>query len=1049
MAQSRTVTGIVKDNKGIPVPGVSIVEKGNTNNATTDYNGAFTINVKQNSSLIFKSIGFFPREIILGSKSELIIEMTEDVTALNDVVVVGYGTQKKINMTGAVETISSKSFANRPVTSAVALLQGASASLVVSTPGGGNTPGSRPTITIRGQAALTGGATEPLVVIDGIPSSVDDYNTLNPNVIESISVLKDAAASAIYGARAPYGVLVVTTKMGKKNEKAVITYSGNSGIVFPVRTPHTVDSYSFALARNQSQLNGNLAPFFTTAALDIIKDNIDNPGKYTLSQLNPPVNGAWPSVAASYNNNDMMDVWLRPSFRQQHDLSVRGGGEHTTYFVSAALVNQPGNLNYIEDIDNFRRYNLNSGLVTDISDWLKLTYRTRYALSQSIAPMGEFGTGRDRIYAYAYGAWPTTPTMYPTGEYSSISRISTSIGGGDSRLSTHNLDNILALDMKLGKGWTAHVDGDWRIAFNDNQTLRKPVYETGPTGVVALLPGTESSLAKSNTLATYWTLQGYTAYEQSLGKNTFRFQLGAQAEENNARQLSGTTRDLIDPTLPSVAISTGTRTLNDAINTWATQGFFGRFNYDYDKKYLLELNGRYDGSGRYSADSRWGFFPSASLGWNMSSENFWKKIAPVVNHSKLRASYGTVGNQGNSAGYLHIPTMSVGSQSPWIFNGVRLPYVNTPGILNMERTWEKITELNLGLELGFFHNRLTTEFDYFSRDSWDIIGPATPLPATLGTSAPDQNNASLLTTGFDLNIKWSDNISKDWNYSVGLNLGDNRSKVTKYNTTINSIGGFYVGRQIGEIWGYTANRFLNAGDFNASGKPIVDQNQIYSRWNTGDMKYEDLNGDGIINAGTSTVENPGDLRRIGNSTPRYNFGVNLATGYNLKNAGRLDFSIFIQGVGKRDVFMGSSYFYWGAVGTGTSSIETAIYKGKQMDFYRDDKSDPRVLSVLGQNIDSYFPRPYGNSGEGAKNFQTSTKYLLSGAYARLKNVQLNYTLPQDILKSAKISSCSLYVSGENLFVLSHLPSYIDPEFVNGGRTYPETAVFSMGVNIGF
>jgi TonB-linked SusC/RagA family outer membrane protein len=1051
MAQSRTIKGIVKDDKGLTLPGVSVTEKGSKNSTATDENGGFTIAVKPNSILVFTSVGYTSSEVAVGSKTELTVQLKEDITTLNDVVVVGYGTQKKISMTGAVETISSKAFENRPVTSAVQLLQGASASLVVSTPAGGNTPGSRPTITIRGQAALTGGATEPLVVIDGIPSSVDDYNTLNPNVIESISVLKDAASSAIYGARAPYGVLVVTTKMGKKNEKPVITYSGNTGIVFPVRTPNTADSYSFALSRNQAQLNGAAAPYFSTAQLDIIKDNIDNPGKYTLAQLNPVINGAWPGANNSYNNVDMMDVWLKPSMRQQHDLSVRGGGEKTNYFVSAAFVNQPGNLNYIEDIDNFKRYNLNSGLVAEINDWLKLTYRTRYALSQSIAPMGEFASGRDRIYAFAYGAWPTMSVMLPTGEYGSLPRISTSIGAGDSRLNTHNLDNILALDMKLAKGWTAHVDGDWRIAFNDRQDLRIPVYETGPTGVVGLIPGTESSLAKSNTLSTYWTLQGWSAYEHSLDKHNFRLQLGVSAEESNARQLSGTTRDLIDPQLPAVAISTGTRTLNDAINTWATQGFFGKFNYDYDNKYLFQVTGRYDGSGRYSEDSRWGFFPSVSAGWNISRENFWEKIAPVVNYAKLRGSYGTVGNQGNSAGYLHIPTMSVGAQSPWIFNGARLPYVNTPGILNMERTWEKLTEYDIALELGLLNNRLTAEFDYYNRDSWDIIGPATPLPAVLGTGAPEINNAAFVTKGFDLTIKWSDNINKDWNYSVAMNLGDNHSEITKYNTTLNSIGSgaFYVGKQIGEIWGYTANRFLNAGDFDAAGKLLVDQSQFNARWFAGDMKYEDLNGDGKINNGTATVGDSGDQRRIGNSTPRYNYGVNLATGYNLKSAGRLDLSIFIQGVGKRDVFMGSSYYYWGAVGTGTSAIETTIYKGQQMDYYRDEKSDPRVLAVLGQNTDSYFPRPYGNSGEGAKNFQSSTKYLLSGAYTRLKNVQLNYSLPQEVLKTAKINNCSLYVSGENLFVLSKLPSYIDPEFVNGGRAYPQTAVFSMGVNIGF
>lgn len=636
----------------------------------------------------------------------------------------------------------------------------------------------------------------------------------------------------------------------------------------------------------------------------------------------------------------------------------------------------------------------------------------------------------------------------PNGEYSNGPRISTSIGAGNALAKSHRLDNILALDADIVKGWTAHIDGTWRVAFDDNQRLRKPVYETRPSGASSLIPGTESSLTKFTQLETYWTLQGYTAYEHTISKHTFRAQVGVQAEEDNIRQLSGTAKDLFVPELPAIATAAGVRTFNDALSTWATAGLFGRVNYNFDEKYLLELNGRYDGSGRYSRDSRWGFFPSASVGWNMSSEKFWKSILPVVNRSKIRASYGTLGNQGNSAGYLHIPTMSVGSQAGWIINNERLPFVNTPGILNMMRTWEKYTTFDVGLELGFFGNRLTSEFDYFNRRSWDVIGPATPKPSVLGTGAPDVNNAEFVTNGWELQMRWNDIISKNWDYSVGLSLSDAMSHVTKYNTTINSFNGWYPGKEFDEIWGYTVDRFLNKGDFDAGGKLKWDQSRINANWYPGDVKYEDLDGDGKITPGSGTIENPGDLHKIGNSTPRYRFGVNLATGYSFPKAGRIDLSVFFEGIGKRDLFMSGNFFYWGGA-TGGSSVETSTFKGKHLDFYRDEDSNPRLLELLGENVNAYFPRPYGNSGEGGKNFQTSTRYLLSGAYMRLKNLQLTYTLPNNLLDRAKIKTCRIYFSGENLFVLSKLPSYIDPESVNNGKMYPQQAVYSMGINIGF
>lgn len=1051
--QNRQITGIVKDATGEPVIGANVVEKGTTNGTITDVEGRFSLSVAPNATLIISYIGYVSSEISVKGQTSVAVTLKEDSETLDEVVVVAYGTQKRSNLTGSVDVVSSKELANRPVTNTSSMLQGKASSITFSTPSGGNTPGKTPTIQIRGQAALNE-STPPLVVIDGIPSSMDDFNALNPNDVESISVLKDAAASAVYGARAPYGVLMVTTKMGRRNEKPSITYSGNYGVVTPINMPRMADSYTFGLLKNQSKVNAKMPVAFTNDQLDLILDNIQNPGKYTLSDLVSDEGNTWGWGNQSYCNNDFIDIWLRSSFRHQHDLSVRGGNDKTSYSVSTGYVYQPGILNFVEDIDNYSRFNINGGVETDVTSWLKLTYRSRYSYETTKDPNFEYGQGRSRAYEFAYGAWPVTPVKNPDGVYNEGTRIATGIGGGHQTTVYHRLDNILALDFNLAKGWTAHVDGTWRMNFKDYQSLKMPVYGLRPSGDKFLMGGTESSLAKHTGMTRYWTIQGYTAYEHQIKKHNIRIQLGAQAEENTYRELSGTAKDLFVPDMDAVSIAQGIRTFDDKINDWATAGFFGRINYNFDERYFIELNGRYDGSGRYSKGSQWGFFPSAFAAWNMSNESFWEGLKDVINFAKLKTSYGTLGNQGNSAGYLHIPTMEVASESKWIFNGSRLPYVKTPGILNMSRTWEKITTLDVGLEMRALDSRLSAELGYFNRRSWDIIGPPTPKAAVLGTSAPSINNAEFVTNGFEMQLSWRDQINEQWDYGVSLNLADGRSKVTKYNSASNSFGQnsdgsekWYEGKVFGEIWGYKVDRFLTKDDFDENGKLLVDQSKIHANWYPGDVKYEDLNGDGEITPGNSTVEEPGDLRVIGNSTPRFRYGINLSTGYEFEKAGRLDLSLFFEGVAKRDLFMNGSFFFWGT-GVG-NSFASSVYDNKwHMDFYRDGTTDSRLLEYMGENINSYFPRPYDNA-EGKKNFQTNTKYLLNGAYLRLKNLQLAYTLPKHLISKAGITNCRVYFSGENMFVLSALPSYIDPEAVGGGRMYPQQAVYSFGVNVSF
>lgn len=644
------VTGKVVDENGEEIIGASVLEKGTINGTVTDMDGNFELKVSGKEVILEVSYIGYSKAIVktkAGTITKVVLK--EDTEVLDEVVVVAYGTQKKSNLTGSVDVVSSKEMENRPVTSASSMLQGKASSITFSTPAGGNAPGSAPTLQIRGQAALSE-TTPPLVVIDGIPSDMGAFNALNPNEIESISILKDAAASAVYGARAPYGVLLVTTKMGGRNEKAVVTYSGNYGIVNPINMPKTLDSYTFGVIRNQSYINARSQAPFTDEDLDIIRDNILNPGKYSLADLVSDSGNMW---GKSLVNTDWMNIMLKSSFRHQHDLSLKGGSEKSSYSVSIGYVYQPGILNFVEDMDNYSRFNINAAIESDVANWLKVTYRNRYSFAVTKEPVSEYAGGRQRMFDYAFGAWPTSPLQYPDGSYAGI--IATSMNGGMKKNMGHRLDNILAFDFKLAEGWTAHVDGTWRMNFSDYQTLRMPVYGTFPSGDEYLINGTESSIDKATASNQYWTIQGYTAYQLQLKRHSFRIQLGAQAEENTYRKLSGTAKELFVYDMESAHIAQGNRTFDDSINDWATAGFFGRFNYNWAERYFVEVNGRYDGSGRYSRGNRWGFFPSVFGAWNMSNEPFWEKLRDVVNYARVKVSYGTLGNQGNSAGYLHIP----------------------------------------------------------------------------------------------------------------------------------------------------------------------------------------------------------------------------------------------------------------------------------------------------------------------------------------------------------------------------------------------------------
>lgn len=1040
------ITGTVTDTKGEPLVGVSILSKSINKGTISDANGGFSLEVTSGSILVVSYIGYLTQNIPIHNQSKLSVVMEEETAALKEVVVVGYGTQKKANLTGAVEVVTAKQLESRPATNITALLQGNVAGIRFSPPGGGFSPGASQTMEIRGSASLSG-TTPPLIVINGVPTDVADFNTLNPDDVDSISVLKDAAASAIYGSRAPYGVIIVTLKKGKRNQKPVITYSNNFAVVKPINYPDPTDSYTFALVKNEAYKNNGMSPIWNPAQLAIIKGNVEHPENYTLEQLVPLL----PDGSYGYGDNGLVntnwfDVWLKDGQRQNHELSVRGGTEKTSYYASVGYLKQPGIFNYMAGNDNYTRFNINGGFNTDINSWIKFGFNTRYSMDETLSP----SNGMSLLYRYMYGAYPMVPLKNPNGEWNESSRVMPYLYGGYVKNRQHRLDNILELDLNPAKGWDIHVDGTWRMFFQDYQSLSSPYsYAYYADGRMKI--GSEGSISKTFNINNYWTIQAHTSYTKTFEKHTFRAQVGMQAEEANNSGLSGSGQKMLIPDNFSINLSQSNKTTSDALSTWSTQGFFGRLNYNYDERYLLELNGRYDGSARYSADKRWGFFPSASAGWVMSRENFWKKIESVVSFAKLRVSAGTLGDQGNTANFLYIPTLSVSPNSSWVFGNATLPYVNTPGILNPDITWTKISTVDIAQEFKFFNNRLFFEYDYFHRRTWDALGPPSPVPSVLGTSAPQINNTEFITTGFELQLGWKDRIGMHWDYDARFSLSDAQSTITKYNVADKYVGQWYPGMKLGDIWGYSANRLLNASDFNADGSLKISQSQISAKWYPGDLKYEDLNGDGKITTGDGTIKNPGDRKIIANSTPRYNYSASFNIGYTFDKAGRVDLSALLQGVGKWMQAGNDSFYYWGMGSeTGNNSDVNVYTGGHQLDFYRDENSSPELLTLLGTNTDAYFPRPY-SSGGGFKNFQASDKYLVNRAYLRLKNVQLAYTLPSEWLRKIRLQNCKIYFSGENMLTFqdSSLPYYIDPEIPGFGRSYVQQATYSVGINVGF
>lgn len=1033
------VKGVVNDAVG-PVIGASIVEKGKAGNGTiTDIDGSFSITVPANAILTVSFIGYKKQEVSVAGKTSLRITLKEDTEMLDEVVVVGFGTQKKVNLTGSVGTTDAKALESRPVASATQALQGLVPGLQITQNSGSLE--SNPSISVRGTGTIGKGANDgPLVLIDGMEG---DLNTINPQDIENVSVLKDAAASSIYGSRAPFGVILVTTKKGKSG-KASVNYNNSFRWAAPIRLASTMDSYTFATYFNDGCNNTpGWGPHFKPDHLQRIKDY--QTGKLTAS-IPDNGNGYWADGYAAGNANvDWYDaVYKDVTFSQEHNISASGGTDKLNYYLSFNYLDQGGLMEWGNE--DKKRYNATAKINVNLTDWADVSYTMRWTRQNYVRPSSLTDGLYDNI---GRQAWPTLPLYDPNGYlYSSPSPVLGLATGGDDRKESDDNYHQLALVLEPVKNWITHVEFNYHVNSATRHWDSQITYNHDTAGNPYAYGNEESSVHEDYYKENYMNLNIYSEYGKIFAeKHNFHLMAGFQTENLKQTQYGLQRNGILIPGLPEVDLTTGLDSkgnpvmpsTNGSRHEWATAGFFGRLNYDYDGRYLLEANLRYDGTSRFRAADRWVLLPSVSLGWNLAHEAFWESLRDVANTFKLRASFGVLGNQNTGNWYQTYRTMEVkSSDGGWLQNGVKPNIAKFPGLVSTSLTWEKVQSWNLGLDWGFFNNRLNGSFDYFIRDTKDMVGPAPELPATLGTGVPNTNNTDLRTHGWELQLSWNDRLNNGLGYGAKFLLADSRTKITRYpNNPLMSVDTYIAGRYINEIWGYETIGIAKSEEEmenHIASLPNGGQDAIGNSWGAGDIMYKDLNGDGKIDDGSKTLNNLGDRKLIGNSTPRFQFSLDLSADWK-----GFDFRAFFQGVMKRDYFQGSSYF-WGIKG----DFWWSQGLDQHVDYFR-----PEPSNDLPANINSYYPRPVFGTD---KNYYSQTRYLQNAAYIRLKNLQLGYTLPTHLTSKIGVSKLRVYFSGENLWTGTSLSSLFDPETIDGGKggcVYPLSRTYSCGLSLTF
>ena len=1064
-AQNRSISGKVFDTNEEPLIGVTVTIENTTIGAITDIDGAFTLQVPEGKVVLNVSyVGFVPQKVTVASgQSNVTVRLSEDAVLLNEVVVVGYGKQKKVNLTGAVASVGGEELENRVTKSLSSMLQGTVAGLNVTTSSG--VPGSSASINVRGITSIH--ESEPLVLIDG---AVGDIDRVNPNDVESISVIKDASAAAIYGARAAFGVILVTTKSGAaKGGKATVRYSGRFGWQAPTTsTDYETTGYWSVYTINQFwQANsGTLYVDYTDQDMqelwNRVNDKTEHPDRPWVVEDVRNGRNQW----VYYGNYD----WWHSLYRdnrpmQQHNVSISGGKDDVKYFVSGSYDKQTGILR--ENPDIYRKYNLRSKIDFRINEWLTMSNNTSFYSSQ-YSYLGDGDVENTLAYS-ARHALACFPQKNPDGSW---------------LYSTPYLNYQVANGRHILLGENSHRNVERSTDFtNTTRLVYAPIRELSFTGDFTYRQYQSRNTSRSNVmyyreypdgeLLSYATGAGANRLDEAVNTNQYystnifgtyddTFNQahhlsvvgGMNYEAWKNKNISAYGENLVSTDLDDLdlvgqnaegATITG---VGGGQNEYALLGIFGRINYDYKSRYLFEVSGRYDGTSRFASGSRWGFFPSASAGWRISEESFFQPVRQWIDNLKVRGSFGSLGNQNISSYYSFARLISISSLGYTFGEGSVLPkYSSLSAPIASGMTWETAQQWDFGFDLTMLGNRLNLTVDGYIRDTKDMLTDGVDLPGVYGADLPDMNAADLRTKGYEITLNWRDRLTlgnKPFEYSVGLNLSDYKSVITKYDNENKTFAkDYYEGMEIGEIWGYVTDGLFQTDEEAKAYAEKVDLSYVLKGqtggWQAGDVKFVDLDGDGKIGIGSNNVDNPGDRKILGNSLPSFSYGISASAQWN-----GFDVSAFFQGTGNHYWYpAGQSMPFWGPYSYPYLSF-------LQKDFLAD------VWTA--ENTDAYFPRAMAYSASGGVLSNVNDRYLQNLRYLRFKNLTVGYTLPQSWTGKARIESVRIYFTGENLCYWSPLKKhsrYVDPEAAidrsdaYNNAYYPWQKSFLFGIDVTF
>lgn len=1028
-ATTVNISGTVTDQEGQELPGVNILIKGTTSGTTTDIDGRYGLNVDRNATLQFSYIGYKTVDILVGEKTTIDLTLEMDARSLEEVVVVAYGTQKKINMTGAVDQVTSEVFDNRPLPNLTQGLQGVIPNLNINLEDG--KPIQSPTYNIRGATSIGQGGSA-LVLIDGVEG---DPRLVNPQDVLSVSVLKDAASAAIYGARGAFGVVLITTKSPQKG-KVSVNYTGNYSIKEPTAVPDLVtDGYQWASVFNeawtawndysQTPQNVNKTMRFSSEYLAELKRRSEN---LSLPRVDVAPNGEY----VYYASTDWYDhLYKKRLSASEHNLSLSGGTDKATFQITGRYFDQEGLFRYNSDDYNMLNFRARGSI--QLNEWLSVENNLQYSNMKYHNPLN-VGEGGGIWRNIADEGHAMSPMFNPDGTltYSAAYTV------GDFWYGKNGIDfndrvlrNTTAFNAQVIKDRFS-VKGNLTFQNTDNhqKTIRVPVPYSRRPGVIEYVGNNTNDIQDVRRETQYLATNLYAEYENTFNtRHYLKALLGYNYEQSTFQSLSARRNGLIYEDAQDISLALGQSIATEGgWERWNVLGGFFRFNYMYDERYLLEVNGRYDGSSKFPEDERYAFFPSVSAGWRVSNESFWNVPEAFVSDLKVRASYGSLGN-GSIASYAFQEKFSV-QQSSRVLNGVRPQYTGQPGVLPAGLTWETSTTQNVGLDLGMVSGKLTLSADAYVRETTDMFTIGMTLPAVFGTTVPRGNYADMRSTGWELVLDWQDDAkvaSKSFNYTLRFTLADNQAEILKYNNPDRRLGDYYAGQKVGEIWGYTTEGFFTSEeDIDNHADQSLIRASSTGQLLPGDIKFRDVNGDGIISKGVNTADEPGDLQVIGNSTPRYTYGLMLGA-----NWGNFFVSSFFQGVGKQDWWPGrEADFFWGPYNRPYNDMPASM-----------------VNEVWSEsNPDAYFPRLRGYTAlDASRELGTpQTRYLQNIAHVRLKNLQVGYNLPSALLGKVNVTSARVYLSGENLWTWS--PLYKVTRDLDVGSTGPSDRVLTNGTS---